>query len=89
VSKRFKNSVTSVHSAVKLLINYTQEMRDLRYDAARRGCVDPFDRLIELGDTEALDDRLLLFRVADHAPVILDLDLAAAVCFYFLCHDIA
>ena len=62
-------------------------MRDLCHDAARRGRVDPFDRLIELGDTEALDDRLLFFRVADHAPVILDLDLAAAVCFYFLCHN--
>ena len=61
-------------------------MRDLCHDAARRRRIDPFDRLVERGDTEALDDRLLLFRVADHAPVILDLDLAAAVCFCFLCH---
>ena len=61
-------------------------MRDLCHDATRRRRIDPFDRLVELGYTEALDDRLLLFRVADHAPVILDLDLAAAVCFYFLCH---
>ena len=63
-------------------------MRDLRYDAARRRRIDPFDRLVELGDTEALDDRLLLFRVADHAPVILDLDLPAFFIFCFLCHDI-
>ena len=61
-------------------------MRNLSNDAARRGSIDPFDRLVKLGNTETLDDRLLLFRVADHAPVILDLDLAAAVCFYFLCH---
>lgn len=63
-------------------------MRDLRYDAARRRRIDPFDRLVELGDTEALDDRLLLFRVADHAPVILDLDLYALCVFCFLCHDL-
>ena len=61
-------------------------MRDLSDDAARRRRIDPFDRLVELGDTETLDDRLLLFRVADHAPVILDLDLSALFDFCFLCH---
>ena len=63
-------------------------MRDLGDDAARRRRIDPLDRLVELGDTQALNDRLLFFRIADHAPVILDLDLAASFCFYFLCHDI-
>lgn len=62
-------------------------MRYLCDNAASRRRVDPLDRLVELGDTETLDDSLLLFRVADHAPVILDLDLAVAVCFYFLCHN--
>ena len=64
-------------------------MRYLRNDAARRGRINSFDRLIELGNTEALDNRLLFFRVADHAPVILDLDLAAAVVFFFLFHDLS
>ena len=62
-------------------------MRDLRDNAAGRSRIGPGDRLIELGDPEALNDLFLLFRVADHAPVILDLDHAALFDFLFLNHN--
>ena len=63
-------------------------MRDLGNNAAGPCRVDSLDRLIELGDTETLDDLFLLFGVADHAPIILDLDLSALCSFCFLCHDL-
>ena len=64
-------------------------MRNLRHNAARCARIWPRNRLIELGDTEALDDLFLFCSVTDHAPVILDLDLAALFDFYFLCHDLS
>ena len=45
------------------------------------------NRLIELCNAKALDDQLLFLCVADHAPVILDLDLVARLFFCFLWHD--
>jgi hypothetical protein len=62
-------------------------MRNLCHNAARCARIGPRDRLVELGDTEALDDQFLFCRVTDHAPIILDLDLAALFDFFFLCHN--
>ena len=59
------------------LVNNPQQMRYLSHDAARRRGVLPFDGLVKLGDAETFDDLFLLFGIADHAPVILDLDLSA------------
>ena len=62
-------------------------MRHLLNNAARCWRIRTSDRLVQLCDAETLDDILLLLRVPDHAPVILDLDLSAFGCFCFLCHD--
>jgi len=56
-------------------------MRDLCDDAAHRGVVRPLDRLIQLGHAKTLDHVLLLSRVTDHAPIVLDLDLPAVFVF--------
>ena len=61
-------------------------MRDLSDHAARCGIVFAHDRLVELSDTETLYDLLLVFGIADHAPVILDLDRTAFCVFSFLRH---
>ena len=63
-------------------------MRNLRNDAAHRGVVRPGHRLIELGDAEALYDRLLLRRVSDRAAIVLDRDVRVVHFFSFLCHDL-
>lgn len=63
-------------------------MRDFRDNSSRSRRVGPRDRLVKLGNAKALNDLLLLLGVTDHAPVILDLDLAACVRFCFLCHDL-
>jgi len=73
-------------SANNELIHDPQQMRDLGNDAAGSRRIDTFDRLVEFGNSQALNDLLLLFGIADHAPVILDLDRAAVFCFCFLCH---
>lgn len=61
-------------------------MRHLCDDATSCGRVGPRNYLIELGDAKAPNNILLILRVTDHAPIILDLDLAA---FYIclLCHN--
>ncbi len=69
------------HSSFTILVYDPEQMRNLSHDATRRRRVLPFDGLVELGDTETFDDLFLLFGIADHAPVILDLDLSAAVLF--------
>lgn len=56
-------------------------MRYLSHDATRRRRVLSFDGLVELGDAETFDDLFLLFGITDHAPIILDPDLSAAVLF--------
>lgn len=74
------------HAGLSRSINDTQNVRDLRDDAAHRRSVLPFDRLVQLGYAERLDDSFLLFRVADRAAIILYLDRAARFCVSFLCH---
>ena len=56
-------------------------MRNLSDDTTRRRRILPFDGLVELRDPKTFDDLFLLFGIADHAPVILDLDLSPAVLF--------
>ena len=68
------------------LFNNPQQMRHLINNAACRRRIGMSDRLVELCDAQGLDDLLLFFRVSDHAPVILNLDLPAFCNFYFLCH---
>ena len=65
-----------LHSAFILFYD-PQKMRDLRDNAACRRRIRTDNRLVELCDAQALDDLFLFLRVADHAPVILDLDLPA------------
>lgn len=62
-------------------------MRDLCDDTAGSGRIRTRYRLIQLGDSQALNDLFLFLGIADHTPVILDLDLAARVLFFFLCHN--
>lgn len=63
-------------------------MRNFIYNAAHRRRVAAFDRLIQLGYSQAPDDRLLFFRIPDRASVILNLDRSAVCCFCFLYHDL-
>jgi len=60
-------------------------MRDLCNYAARRRRVRPLDHLIKLRNAKAFHDRLLAFRVADHAAVVLDPN-GTAFAFFFLIH---
>ena len=69
-----------------LLFYDPQQMRHFINNTACRRRIGPRDRLIQLCDAETLDDLFLLFRVSDHAPVILDFDLSVRGCFCFLCH---
>ena len=62
---------------IRHLFNYPQKVRNLSHDTTRRRSILPLDGLVELGDPETFDDLFLLFGIADHAPVILDLDLSA------------
>ena len=61
-------------------------MRHLCDHATGGRRVGPRNHLIELGDAKALNNILLILRVTDHAPIILDLDLAA-FCVCLLCHN--
>lgn len=84
-------SVVSVSSVVipqNQLLNYAEQVRDLRDDAAHRRRIWPRDRLVQLRDAEALDDLLLRLRVTDRAAVVLDRDVTARRVFFFLCHDL-
>ena len=63
-------------------------MRNFCDDAAHRGRIRAADRLIELRDAEALDDRLLFLRITDRAAVILYRDRSAGLIFVLICHDL-
>jgi hypothetical protein len=71
--------------AVKRLFNDPEKVRDLRDDASHRGRIRARDLLIELRDSKARYDQLLILRVADRTSIVLDRDRAACV-FFFLCH---
>jgi len=61
-------------------------MGHLGNNAACRRRIGASNYLVHLSDAKALNDLFLLFRIADHAPVVLDLDLSAIAFFSFLCH---
>ena len=74
-------------SAVKILFNDPEKMRDLRDDAPHRRRIRPRNLLVELRYSKARHDQLLLLSIADRTAIVLDRYRAACV-FFFLCHDL-
>ena len=68
-----------------LLFDNAQQMWNFSDNTTCRCRILMNDDLVELCDSQCLDDLFLFFSVPDHAPVVLNLDLSV-LCFCFLCH---
>ena len=64
-----------------ILFYNSQQMRDFLDYSAHRGVVGSLYRLVEFRHAETFYDFLLLFRITDDAPVILDPDRYTAIMF--------